>query len=279
LRRMYATYCRVVGEFDLWLLKKLGKKIYVTFQGDDARIGEYCKQHFAVHFYPYVSPGYYTKESDERKKRLIELWDKYADEIFYLNPDLGWVLPRRSQFFPYGHVDFESLRPQKSQNSVTKIIHAPTHREVKGTDFLIKAVDNLRTRGRKFDLELVEAKPFREALQIYGSGDIIVDQLLAGWYGGFAVEAMALGKPVIAYIRDEDLTLIPEEMRADLPVVCASPSDLAEKIDLLLASRLEREALGRKGREFVLKWHSPKRHLQRLYKDSDRNENQSPTDH
>ena len=64
-------------------------------------------------------------------------------------------------------------------------------------------------RSLRFELELVEAKPFWEALQIYGSGDIIVDQLLAGWYGGFAVEAMALGKPVIAYLRAEDLTLIP----------------------------------------------------------------------
>ena len=33
--------------------------------------------------------------------------------------------------------------------------------------------------------------------------DIVVDQLNAGWYGLFAIEAMALGKPVLTFLHDE----------------------------------------------------------------------------
>ena len=33
----------------------------------------------------------------------------------------------------------------------------------------------------------------------------LVDQLNAGWYALFAIECMALGKPVVAFLRDESL--------------------------------------------------------------------------
>jgi hypothetical protein len=41
--------------------------------------------------------------------------------------------------------------------------------------------------------------------------------LFAGWYGGLAVELMALGKPVLAYIREEDLSFVDPQMRYELP--------------------------------------------------------------
>ena len=53
-----------------------------------------------------------------------------------------------------------------------------------------------------------------------------VDQLLAGWYGGAAVEAMMMGVPVIAYMREEDLGWVPADMARELPVVSATPDSL-----------------------------------------------------
>ncbi len=35
--------------------------------------------------------GYYTVADDERKRRAIAQFERYADRIFYLNPDLGAV--------------------------------------------------------------------------------------------------------------------------------------------------------------------------------------------
>ena len=33
---------------------------------------------------------------------------------------------------------------------------------------------------------------------MYAQADLVVDQVLIGWYGALAVETMAMGKPVIA---------------------------------------------------------------------------------
>ena len=64
----------------------------------------------------------------------------------------------------------------------------------------------------------------------YRDADIVVDQLLAGWYGGFAVEAMALGKPVIAYLRESDLHHVPA---GDARGVAADPSHPTSIYDVL----------------------------------------------
>ena len=60
-----------------------------------------------------------------------------------------------------------------------------------------------------------------------------MDQLFAGWYGGVAVEAMALGKPVLAYIRDEDLKFVPSKMASDLPIVRATRHDQSSLQEVL----------------------------------------------
>ena len=53
------------------------------------------------------------------------------------------------------------------------------------------------------DLEIVEGLHHDEARRRYEDADIVVDQLNAGWYGLFAIEAMALGKPVVTFLHDE----------------------------------------------------------------------------
>ena len=57
--------------------------------------------------------------------------------------------------------------------------------------------------GLAVDLEIVEGLHHEEARERYRDADIVVDQLNAGWYGVFAIEAMALGKPVVTFLHDE----------------------------------------------------------------------------
>lgn len=77
-------------------------------------------------------------------------------------------------------------------------------------------------------------------------------------FGGLAVELMALGKPVLVYIRDEDLGFIPPEMKADLPFLQITPVTVEDALcDLLLMPRESLVALGKKSRAFVERWHDP----------------------
>ena len=57
--------------------------------------------------------------------------------------------------------------------------------------------------GLDADLVLVEGLHHEEAFERYREADIVVDQLNAGWYGLFAIECMALGKPVVTFLHEE----------------------------------------------------------------------------
>jgi hypothetical protein len=250
---------RLFGMMDLPLLKRLGKGIVVTYQGDDARQGDYCRDHFAVSPAPEVEEGYYSSESDAQKRRCIATMASYADRVYALNPDLLHVLPAHARFLPYANVDLGEWKPvSKPLTARPIVLHAPSHRGVKGTRFILEAVARLRREGVPFEFRLVESMTRAKARQVYEQADLLVDQLLCGWYGGVAVELMALGKPVIAYIRPEDLRFVPAEMEADLPIISATPATVYAVLkDWLTEKRAGLYDLGMRSRVFVEKWHDP----------------------
>ncbi len=260
IRQIYSVYLRGLQRIELAYLKLLGKTVFVTFQGDDARQGDYCLSNYAITFANRVEPGYYSRASDDFKRASISRFSEIANGIYSVNPDLLNVLPVRSRFVPYGHVFLNEWLPIYSQahSGSLRILHAPSHRKVKGTDLILTALNELKARGYDFELLLVEGMSNANAKKIYASADILVDQLFAGWYGGLAVELMALGKPVLAYIRESDLHFIDNEMRADLPVINVNPSNIKSVLKQVLEMpRAELISLGVRSRLFVEKWHDP----------------------
>jgi len=74
------------------------------------------------------------------------------------------------------------------------------------------------------------------------------------------VEVMALERPVVAYLRDEDLGYLPAEMRDDIPVISAQPDTIYDVLkELLTTRRSELAEIGRRGRAYVGRWHDPLR--------------------
>jgi glycosyltransferase involved in cell wall biosynthesis len=245
---------------DLPLLKAAGKGIVVTYQGDDARQGDFCRAHFAISPASEVEPGYYTTETDAHKRRAIEYMSRYADRMFSVNPDLLHVLPSRAQFIPYASVDLDEWKPvdPRPEPAAPVLLHAPSHRGVKGTRHVMAAVNRLRDEGVPFEFVLVENQPREKARAMYAGADLLLDQLLCGWYGGVAVECMALGKPVVAFMREGDLHFISSDMRRDLPIINATPATVYQVIkEWLTVRRGELLSWGRKGRRYVERWHDP----------------------
>ena len=259
LTRAARPYAALLEQFDLRVLARAGKALFVTFQGDDARQGDVASR-FPINVPGEVPPGYYSPMSDVNKRRRIARFDRYADGIYGLNPDLLHVLPERARFVPYAHVDTRTWQPSAPAGVKERplVLHAPTHREVKGTRFLLDAVARLRADGVAFDFELVEGLTQSEARKLYEHADIVVDQLLAGWYGGFAVEVMAFERPVVSYLREEDFGCVPPQMRAEIPVIGAEPATIYDVLkELLTTRRAELPEIGRRGREYVRRWHDP----------------------
>jgi hypothetical protein len=272
--RVYAAYARLLEFRDLPVLRRAGKVIAVTFQGDDARQGDFCRANFEVEPASEVEPGYYTPQSDARRRRVVDLFDRHADLIYALNPDLFHVLPERARFLPYAHVDLRSWKAvgvDLEPGRPPRLTHAPTHRGIKGTRHLLRAVEELRSQGVRFEFELVEGVSHDEARRRFARTDLLVDQLLLGSYGGLAVELMALGKPVVCYMRASDLGCMPEAMARELPLIHAAPAQLVGVLrDWLTRPRSALAEQGRRSRLFVERWHDPLRIARELAADYER---------
>jgi len=261
LHRLYGLYARALEMRDLAWLKRAGKGIAVTFLGDDARQGDYCRDHFRIHPADEVDPAYYAPAVDAHKRRRIARFDAVADRIYAVNPDLLHVLPSRATFLPYAAVDprrWPVVPWTLPADGVPVVAHAPSHRGVKGTRFVLDAVRRLQAEGVPLEFLLIENRPHAEARRLYERAHLLVDQLLVGWYGTVAVEFMAMGKPVMCYLRESDLGFLPAGMRADLPVIPTGPDTIYETLKTWLTAR--RDALadaGRRGRAYVETWHDP----------------------
>jgi hypothetical protein len=259
--KAYDVYARMFELHDLPVLRKAGKGIVVTCQGDDARQGDFCLATFKLSHVPEVEPGYYSAKSDEQKRRRIAAFARYADRIYALNPDLLHVLPPHARFLPYSHIDLRDWRSPERNTAPRRppvVAHSPSHRGVKGTRFVQDAVSRLKTEGVPMEFLLVEGVSNAQVRCMLERADLVVDQLLTGWYGAVAVEAMALAKPVVCYIRQDDLKFIPEEMRKDLPIINATPTTFYEILkEWVTARRQELPELGMRSRRYVEKWHDP----------------------
>ena len=258
---IYNIYARAFELSDLPKLKNAGKKIVVTYQGDDARQWDYCLDNFRLTHASEVEPVYRRKIQDEGARKRISEFDRYADIIYALNPDLLHVLPTRAQFFPYAHPNIDEWQfcgVEVNTNRPLRIIHAPSNPLVKGTRFIEEAVAILKQEGLSFEYIKIEGMTNNEARIIYEQADVLVDQLLCGWYGGLSAELMALGKPVVCYIRDQDLHFLPDEMAQNLPIIKADPDTITSVLRrLITAPRNDLAEAGRRCRAFVERWHNP----------------------
>jgi len=272
LDRLLLPIASHVELLDLPALRRAGKVIAITYQGDDARQGDYSRSHCTNSIAHAVPPSYYPPWSDFRKRERIARFARHADLIYALNPDLLHVLPGRATFLPYANVDpaewtFVGVS-EPSPLSPLRVVHAPSHRAVKGTGYVVQACEALRQTGVGIELILVENMTNAEARQAMAKSDLVIDQLHAGWYGGVAVEAMCLGKPVVCYLRAEDLGFVAPDMRQSLPVIDASPGSLPEVLRVLATTaRSTLPSIGRAGRAFVERWHNPRMIATKLHHD------------
>jgi glycosyltransferase involved in cell wall biosynthesis len=79
------------------------------------------------------------------------------------------------------------------------------------------------------------------------------------------LEAMALARPVVAYVAEQDLTAVPAELAAELPVLRADPTSVGEVLRGLAETPPERRAeLGERSRRYVERWHDPRRIAEQL---------------
>jgi glycosyltransferase involved in cell wall biosynthesis len=153
--------------------------------------------------------------------------------------------------------DFEPGPPPSRERPL--LIHAPSSRGRKGTEHVVAACEQLPV-----DLEIVEGLHHDEARERYRAADIVVDQLNAGWYGLFAIEAMALGKPVLTFLHDEAVRRTEEAFGIKVPIVATTKETLADDLRPLVESAEARRRIGAASRAYVEQVHDVDRLADRL---------------
>jgi glycosyltransferase involved in cell wall biosynthesis len=196
--------------------------------------------------------------SDIRGKTRAELaFGKRADaEIVGSYDAIRWV--PEAEVVPPG-IDLSRYDAAPVANARPVIVHAPSSRRRKGTEHVVAACEGLEA-----ELDVVEGLHHDEAKERYARADIVVDQLNAGWYGLFAIEAMALGKPVLAFLHDEAVRRTEDALGVRVPVVSVTKETLRARLEKLVADAELRTRIGAESRAYVERVHDVERIADRL---------------
>lgn len=252
---------RCYNPFELYLYKVLGIRQFFWTYGGDVRTRERTLKlgpYNACIECPAVMQACVCSQTvlDGNLRRVQSV----AAAIFTMGDMVEYVPGSITDLFYWPIAAAPSRSDQeKPANSFTasnpmRVVHAANHRFFKGTERLVRAVQTLKAEGLPVDLALVEGLDNATAMEIYRSADVIFDQCLIGFHGYFALEAMALGKPVLCFVRDRDRYLLSPD---ECPIIDTHPDTLADDLRRLLAcGGVELRRIGLQGQAYVLKHYS-----------------------
>lgn len=242
---------------DLKEIKRVGKKIVMHHWGSDVRVEAMAK---LSNPYVYTGDSPPPDQVDQRLKELSKVIDHAIVQDYEVYP---YLVP----YYKHIHVlpvafPVKETTPVYPSTLETEplIIHAPTQPLFKGTQYIEEALHQLKAKGYSFRYKRIEGLSNREALQAYKEADLVIDQILCGSYGLLSVEAMSLGKPVVAYIREDLAPTFPEIP----PILSANPTTITRVLEEVFLSPQLRREKGEKGRIYAEKYHEVNEVARRL---------------
>lgn len=146
-----------------------------------------------------------------------------------------------------------SYHPLKIKDGhVLTIMHCPTDRKAKKSDYIEAALEKLKSDGYIFEYKCVTGVTHEQLKIEYLSSDIVIDQLNQ-WWGTASIEAMALGRPVIAGYHPH---LCHYDSRYEnLPIINADIYNIYDVLKDVLDGKYNLEKLGEASRKYVERTH------------------------
>lgn len=244
-------------QLDLPFYKLFGKKVIMEYLGWDVQLYEY-----SINKYEFTNARFYTTKQkaligDKNKLKRLRYEEKYIDKQFVCAPCYSEFV-KDSEVLPLG-IDINKYKYSEKKAPLDQIIvmHAPTSRDNKGTSYIIKGLEKLVEEGYNIKLNLVENLSHEELKEQYINCDIFVDQILAGWYGTAAIEAMSLGRPTICFVRESYFKHI--NYGDKVPIINANPSDFYHVLKKSIDNKHLLPEIGLKSRQFVEEIHDVKK--------------------
>jgi hypothetical protein len=282
LERIF-PFSRFVGQdfcWELWIAKLFGiKLIFIptgcydsdlkqTFQTfDDGNVCNNC--------------GFFDKCDDNVNARAFSRIRKYFD--FAIGGDIKLSKEMIEKPIKYKALDLNLWHPDidiptehrlpPTQN--LRILHSAyldksdrtwKGRNIKGSPYVVAAIEQLQAEGYPVEYLYISNKPSNEMRFYQAQADIVVEQLIYGWWGSTGVETMALGKPVVCYIRPswKELFLSLNTEYEDIPIVDADTLTIYESLKKLVVDANYRKEKGKESRLFAERHFSPVENVKAL---------------
>lgn len=198
----------VLRAFEPMLLRIAGTRTIVLPYGSDVQTRE---RNPNPEFRAAIRADYPgVEQTSDVIQRQIRRWTRHADIVVN---GCDWIdYLERSDILTPGHfcippgpgmtttwkmpIRFDEARP-------LRVLHAPNHPAIKGTAALEEAVTDLAEDGIPIELEIIKGCSNEEVRQAISRCDLVVDQLVIGWYAMFALEGMAAGRAVVCRLRED----------------------------------------------------------------------------
>ena len=254
-----------LGGPDLWILRRLGKRVVIVFTGSDHRP-------------PYLSGAgirqFGSSKSLARETRRLRYRvaraERYATAVV--------ALPASAQLHRRPFVDFlaigmpfvppSGLGKESASDRVTTgavhVLHSPTDPIAKGSALIRTAVERCRERGTPIEYRELVGQPNHEVLRALRWCDFVVDEVYSDTpMAKFATEAAYFGKAAIvgsyatALYQDIDDASLP-------PSFLCHPDAIEAAIMSLASDAARRGELGRQAQEFVSRQWAPAKVAGRL---------------
>jgi hypothetical protein len=235
---------------DYKLIKLFHKKLVVIFLGSEIRHWYlYQKEMEALGYEELFSScieAYKNQKFNSYYDKLerVKAAEAYADLILS-QPGFGQLQSR-----PYMRATVGLYLPdyefRVSERKKPLIVHAPTARGIKGTEYIIQALQRLKLEGYEFDFKLIENMANHELIQLLVESDIVIDELNSDTIGVLSTEAMATGNVVLTgYLSDFAKVPMP------CPVINTNKFNIFENLKKLFNDVEYRIQLASQGRSYV----------------------------
>jgi len=234
---------------DLPIYRFVGKKVVMEYLGYDVQLYQYSKDKYEITNVTYYKSHDVSLLLDNKKLKRLEFESRYADKQLVCAPYLSEFVPS-SEVLPLA-IDLSEYKfiPKEAPIDEITILHAPTSQGNKGTKFIFQAIEQLKSEGYRIKVLLVENLTHAELREKYIECDIFIDQLLAGWYGTASIEAMAVGRPTVCFIRESYYKYI--HYGDSIPIINASPHTIYDVLKRTIENKEQLPTIGIKSRKFV----------------------------
>ncbi|AVT32829.1 glycosyl transferase family 1 [Plantactinospora sp. BC1] len=240
-------------EGDLPALQRAKIKVALLGHGSEVR---HPRRHLARHEYSLFrdAPDGYVERYTARAERNRKVAEETGLPLFVTTPDLLDDLPWATWAPLVVDLDAWATDQPVMERPRPVVLHGPSKRWTKGTDRILPVLNDLHERGA-IELKLAENVAWKDMTELVKTSDIVIDQFTTGSYGTFAVEAMAAGKPVVAYLSDS----VAATVGSTPPIVNATPANLRQVLESLLDDRAGTARRGAESVAYVREYHDGRR--------------------